>query len=91
MRFWVAQNKTVQLSILAVLATDNDRRVRLMVAMKNKLSPELFELLSRDGDAGIREQLARNKNCPRSTLQALSADPLPQVAAVAADHLRQKL
>ena len=90
MCFWVAQNKTVSLSILAVLATDNDTRVRLMVAMKNKLSPELFELLSRDCEPGIREQPARNRNCPRSTLQTLSNDPVSQVAAVAADHLRQQ-
>lgn len=59
--------------------------------MKNKLSSELFELLSRDRDPGIREQLARNKNCPKSTLQALSSDPVPQVASVAADHLSEKL
>jgi hypothetical protein len=32
MRFWVAQNKTVPVSILGVLAADDDQRVRSMVA-----------------------------------------------------------
>jgi hypothetical protein len=90
MRFWVAQNKSVPLSILAVLSTDKDARVRLMVAMKNKLSPELFEVLAGDSEPGIRSQLARNKNCPRSILKTLSIDPMPEVAAVATDRLRQR-
>lgn len=34
MRFWVAQNKTVSLSVLEVLRTDDDERVQWMVRRK---------------------------------------------------------
>jgi hypothetical protein len=46
LRFWVAQNETVPVSMLQLLAADADSNVRLTVAAKNKLIPELFELLS---------------------------------------------
>ena len=42
MRFWVAQNKTMPVEVLAVLARDPDPRVRSIVAMKNRLTNELF-------------------------------------------------
>lgn len=34
MRFWVAQNKTVPLSVLEILRHDHDENVRLMVTSK---------------------------------------------------------
>jgi hypothetical protein len=47
MRVWVAQNKTVPLEILSILARDEDPAVRAFVAMKNKLSMDLIALLAR--------------------------------------------
>ena len=47
-RGWVAHNKAVPLEILKVLARDPEVSVRMTVASKRKLSPELFEVLSRD-------------------------------------------
>lgn len=41
-RFWVAQNKTVPLTVLKRLASDDDSRVRGMVAMKRKLDEHTF-------------------------------------------------
>ena len=46
MRIWVAHNKTVPIEVLDVLAHDLDPAVRLAVAMKNKLSDDLFLLLA---------------------------------------------
>src|ERR1051325_10784206 len=46
MRFWVAQNKTVPLSILHMLAQDTDPRVRSMVAQKRKLDAATLAHLS---------------------------------------------
>ncbi len=41
MRLWVAQSKSVPLSILRLLAVDDDPRVRSMVAAKRKLDDAL--------------------------------------------------
>jgi hypothetical protein len=44
MRRWVAYNKTFAVSVLEVLAADEDEHVRLFVAGKRKLTPALFDL-----------------------------------------------
>jgi hypothetical protein len=58
MRPWVAHNKTVPLSILKILADDEDADVRAAVASKRKLSDELFIRLARDTDEGVRARIA---------------------------------
>lgn len=83
MRFWVAQNKTVPLEILAILARDEDDRVRSMVASKRKLSLELFKFLAVDPDEGVRASLARNARVPQSVLQKLMEDQSSFVRAAA--------
>ena len=83
MRFWVAQNKTVPVEVLAVLARDPDSRVRSMVAMKNKLTADLFELLAKDQDDSVRARLAHNKKVPSEILRRLSTDQ-SQVVSIAA-------
>ena len=75
LRFWVAQNKAVPLSILRMLVTADDERVRWMVAGKRKLSNDLFELLVSDPDEGVRARLARNAKVPRGVLEKLLHDP----------------
>ncbi len=74
MRFWVAQNKTVPVEVLAVLARDPDSRVRSLVPMKNKLTDDLFELLAKDQDDSVRASLAHNKKVPLEILGRLSTD-----------------
>ena len=61
MRIWVAHNKTVPIEVLDVLAHDLDPAVRLAVAMKNKLSDDLFLLLASDIDDGVRQRISCNK------------------------------
>ena len=85
MRFWVAQNKTVPVEALAVLARDPDSRVRSMVAMKNKLTDDLFALLATDQDDSVRATLAHNKKVPSEILGRLSRDQSQVVSAAARD------
>ena len=61
MRFWVAQNKTVPMEILAILADDSDGHVRHMVASKRKLSSPLQMKLSADREESVRRALVGNQ------------------------------
>lgn len=88
MRFWVAQNKTVPLTVLKVLGLDPDARVRSMVASKRKLDAALFEVLARDRDEGVRATLARNPKVPPGILRQLAEDPNSFVRSVASERLR---
>jgi hypothetical protein len=90
LRFWVAQNKTVPLAVLRVLAVDADQRVRGMVAMKRKLDRELFELLSRDPDETIRAGLTSNRRLPLDILQQLATDESVFVRATAVGRLNKR-
>ena len=83
MRFWVAQNKTVPIEVLEVLARDPDPRVRSMVAMKNKLTKELFALLSTDQDDAVRARVAHNRKVPSEILRTLVEDQSQLVSAAA--------
>jgi len=83
MRFWVAQNKTMPVEVLAVLARDPDPRVRSIVAMKNRLTNELFALLATDQDDSVRARVAHNKKVPLEILRALALDQSEIVSAAA--------
>lgn len=87
MRFWVAHNKTVPLSILRLLACDEDDRVRFGVAMKRKLDMELFELLAADPDSSVRHAIAMNAKVPLVILQRLADDIDEYVAESAQGRL----
>jgi hypothetical protein len=87
MRAWVAHNKTVPLSVLRTLASDEDARVRWMVASKRKLDHALFELLSRDSDDGVRARVAANSKAPREVLVALASDEAERVRDAARRRL----
>jgi hypothetical protein len=87
MRFWVAQNKTVPLGILRLLARDRDPEVRIMMAMKRKLDLELFDLLSRDQDPAVRRRIALNPKVPLQVLNRLAGDEETFVANAAIERL----
>jgi hypothetical protein len=74
MRFWVAQNKTVPLEILELLATDPDSRVKHMVLGKGKVTPAILDILGRDQDEYIRAGVAGNTKTTAATLELLSHD-----------------
>lgn len=73
MRFWVAQNKTIPIRVLEILARDVDPHVRGMVAAKRKLTLELQLLLAGDSDDGVRDRLADNAKVTREALEKIAA------------------
>jgi hypothetical protein len=83
MRQWVAQNKTVPISILEVLSLNSDQAVRYTVATRRKLSYQIFVRLARDPDESIRAAIARNPKVPQELLDALVRDDSPFVSSVA--------
>ena len=81
-RKWVAHNKTVPLEILRELC-QYDAEIRRSVAVKRKLSIDLFELLAKDDDPVVRQGIASNKKAPISVIVDLMQDGDLAVASVA--------
>ncbi|MEX6662893.1 hypothetical protein [Pseudomonas sp. W2-17] len=81
-RRWVAHNKTVPLEILEDLCIF-DSTIRQAVARKRKLSPALFETLSRDVSDVVRVAIAANRKTPIAILERLLTDQDEDVANVA--------
>jgi hypothetical protein len=88
MRFWVAQNKTVPIRVLEILARDEDPHVRAMVASKRKLPVELQLLLAEDLDDGVRDRLANNAKATRKALERIAAHEKGPAARTAAEKLK---
>ena len=86
MRFWVAQNKTVPIEVLEVLASDADPAVRDMVARKRKISEEIALNLAEDPDETVRASLAVNRKLPPSVIAKLRCD----VSALVASALQKQ-
>ena len=81
-RKWVAHNKTIPLEILTLLCQFGPD-VRRSIAVKRKLPDELFELLSNDLDAVVRQGIASNKKTPISIIKKLMQDEDEDVSRVA--------
>lgn len=90
MREWLADNKTIPLEILAILAKDPDERVRGVVAGKRKLSRDLFELLARDTSEAVRLGVARNRKVPADVLESLASDSEEFVRTTARDCISKR-
>lgn len=60
--FWVAQNKTIPLEVLYILADNENADVRCMVARKRKIDDILFEKLKEDINESVRHALMCNTN-----------------------------
>ncbi|MDQ0586425.1 hypothetical protein [Variovorax paradoxus] len=89
LRQWVAHNKTVPLAILKYLV-ENHPEANLFVADKRKLSPELFDILSKDENYLVRERIAINAKTPIHILENLSKDSIEDVAQAARYNLKNK-
>ncbi|UIO41551.1 hypothetical protein LOY85_22545 [Brevibacillus brevis] len=74
MSFWVAQNKSVPVEILSILASHPEESVLSMVASKNKLPEELQIKLASDPEFFVRQRIAYNKKATFKALQILSHD-----------------
>ena len=84
---WVAQNKTVPTEVQQ-LATDVNPRIRVAVAMKNKLSKDLMLMLAKDSDSSVRERIAYNKNASDEVLRLLAQDTVVSVSEAARNSFR---
>ncbi|MEX6678844.1 hypothetical protein QWI18_23265 [Pseudomonas sp. W2Oct36] len=87
-RRWVSHNKNVPLEILEELC-QFDSTVRQFVAAKRKLSPALFEVLSRDESYVVRIAVAANKKAPITILERLLNDQNKHVARAAEYNLEE--
>ena len=91
LRFWVAQNKTVPIEILKILAKDGSSQVRGMVARKRKIDEEIKDLLVKDPDAGVRNDLAWNAKLEPEYLKILAKDSEALVRESALNKLSQQI
>lgn len=89
LRQWVAHNKTVPISVLAVLADDADASVRCTVAEKRTLTFALRQKLAQDPDASVRARLAHNRKCEKAILELLATDQEAFVREAAEKQLRK--
>ncbi len=90
MRQWVAQNKTVPESILALLHNDPSADVRCTVARKRKLPRHLQAALATDPDASVRHALAHNAKLDLGILMQLSEDAEEFVREAAIKRLQKR-
>ncbi len=87
---WVIHNKTVPVTVLRLLARDDDADVRFAVAMKRKCPPDVLKRLARDEDESVRARVAWNAKTPPEILELLREDPCEEVAEVVASRLSEK-
>lgn len=87
MRFWVAHNKTVPVEILEILATDEDVRVRAMVAQKRKLPERLQVKLAKDPHFSVRQSLVYNAKITKKTLDMLLQDTEQKIKKLAENKI----
>ena len=90
MRFWVAQNKTVPVDVLQLLADDPDSNVRDMVARKRKLPESLQLKLTTDPTPSVRNALACNAQATPRVLAALAQDDAKFVRETAQNQIKQR-
>lgn len=88
-RRWVSHNKTVPLEILEELCIF-DSTIRQSVARKRKLSPAMFEMLSKDVSDVVRVAIAANRKTPIAILERLLTDKDEDVASVARLNLNER-
>ncbi|WP_143020564.1 hypothetical protein [Sinosporangium album] len=88
--FWVAQNKTVPIEILRILAASSDWHTRSMVAAKNKATPDILEVLANDDHDAVRHTVAGHRNTPTNTLMTLCSDTWHEVRRTAQDNLSKR-
>lgn len=57
-----------------VLARSDDPAVRMALAQRADVRPEILYFLAEDTDAGVRKSVAENGNAPRQTFEILAGD-----------------
>ncbi len=91
-RHFVARNKTIPREVLRVLVEDDDREVRLTLAMRRAVGEddELAGVLASDLDPAIRAALAKNPKLSPHLLVLLTQDDDEWVRDCASQTLAQR-
>ncbi|EGT0638487.1 hypothetical protein JAF85_004837 [Citrobacter werkmanii] len=72
MKVWVARNKSIPKEIIDILSRDINPIVRDAISSKYPLDFDIYLLLSKDPDDGIRVRLTYNKKLPTSILKEMA-------------------
>ena len=78
MKVWVARNRTIPKEIINILSRDADPIVRDAISSKYSLDLDIYLLLSKDPDEGIRAKLAYNKGLPNFILKEMAENDISE-------------
>lgn len=84
----VAQNITISVAVMGLLAIHGDEIVRSILAEKRNLPSDIFKLLSKDSSSLVRKKIAANKKTPLVMVGNLANDEDEDVARVAKFRLK---
>lgn len=87
-KFWVTLNHQIPMLILDELSTDEDVSIRMAVARKRKLTPEIIERLAKDESADVRRAVAYHPKIAIHFLEELLTDQEEIVRKVARWRLK---
>ena len=73
-KIWVVHNKTIQIEILEILASDNDPKIRSEVARKRKINDIIYERLSIDLDEEVRYALMYNTKLTKLQIERIKVE-----------------
>jgi hypothetical protein len=90
MRFWVANNRTVPIEVLQMLARDVNWRVRNRVASKASCPEDILALLSSDDHDSVVASVAGHPHTPSDALRRLSTHEWKQVREKAIRQLAER-
>lgn len=88
LRIKVANNPTTPAHVLAILAQDQDVRVRSAVASHAQTSVEVLQALAQDAQEDVRCEVASHPQTPGEVLRILAQDEDWQVRGEVAKHAR---
>lgn len=86
----VAQNLTIQDSVIYVIAGSENEVAKSLIAEKRRLPSDLFAVLGKDSSEVVRRKIASNKKTPIETLDDLTRDLISDVASVALYNLKNR-
>ena len=79
-RKWVAHNKTAPVTVLRILAEDDDPRVRSVVAGVRRAGAEILWLLAKDTEISVRQAVVWNAKTPVDIIEFLTNDKCEAIA-----------
>ena len=90
MRVWAANNRTIPVEVMQILARDSDWRVRGRLASKAACPPEILLLLAGDEHETVASTVAGHPNTPVGALRHLALHPWDQVGEKAIRQLSKR-